>query len=77
MEIGGYVAAVNLQTLVALMIVAIAAAGLLWGMLRRRKFSFERDMPCGCSLPGRSVNNSSIVFHARKGQRARIIVKAK
>ena len=77
MEIGGYVAAVNLQTLVALMIVAIAAAGLLWGLLRRRKFSFERNVPCGCSTPGPSVNKSSIVFHARKGERSRIIVKAK
>lgn len=77
MEIGGYVAAVNLQTLAALMIVAIAAAGLLWGLLRRRKFSFERDTLCGCSAANRSVNESSIVFHARKGERPCIIIKAK
>ena len=73
----GNVAAVNLQTAVALLIVAIAAAGLLWGLLRRRKFSFERDTQCGCSMPSRSANESSIVFHARKGERPRIIVKAK
>jgi len=59
------------------MIVAIAATGLLWGMLRRRKFSFERDTLCGCSAPSRSVNEGSIVFHARKGERPRIIVKGK
>ena len=77
MEIGGYVGAVNLQTLVALMIVAVAVAGLLWGLLRRRKFSFERDTLCGCSTPSRSVQESSIVFHVRKGERPRIIVKPK
>jgi len=77
MEIDGYVAAVNLQTLVALMIVAIAAAGLLWGLLRRRKFSFERDTLCGCSTPSGSTREGSIVFHARKGERPRIIVKPK
>lgn len=59
------------------MIVAIAAAGLLWGLLRRRKFNFERDTACGCSSPSRSANEGSIVFHARKGERPRIIVKAK
>lgn len=59
------------------MIVAIAAAGLLWGLLRRRKFSFQRDTLCGCSAPSRSAHEGSIVFHARKGERPRIIVKPK
>jgi hypothetical protein len=76
-EIGGYVAAVDLQTSVALLIVAIAAAGLLWSLLRRRKFSFERDTQCGCSTPSRSATGGSIVFHARKGERPSIIVKGK
>jgi len=68
---------VNLQTLVALMIVAAAATGLAWGMLRRRKFSFQRDTHCGCSSPSRSGSEGSIVFHARKGERPRVIVKSK
>jgi hypothetical protein len=72
-----YVPAVNWQTLVALLIVALAAAGLLWGLLRRRKFRYRRDGPCGCALPARGETGSSIVFHARKGARPQIIVKNK
>jgi hypothetical protein len=69
---------VNWQTAVALIIVAIAAAGLLWPLVRRRrKFSFERDTHCGCSTPSDSASSSSIIFHARKGERPRIIVKSK
>jgi hypothetical protein len=68
---------VNWQTVAALTIVAVAAAGLLWGLLRRRKFSFQRDAHCGCSSPGRSAGEKSIVFHARKGERPQIIVKNK
>lgn len=59
------------------MIVALAVAGLLWGLLRRRKFKFGRDTHCGCSSPSHSASASSIVFHARKGERPRIIVKNK
>ena len=59
------------------MIVALAAGGLLWGLLRRRKFSFQRDTHCGCSTPSRSASEGSIIFHARKGERPRIIVKNK
>jgi len=68
---------VNWQTAMALMIVALAAAGLLWGLLRRRKFSFQRDTHCGCSTPSHSASGSSIVFHVRKGERPRIIIKQK
>jgi hypothetical protein len=72
-----YVPVVNWQTLVSLLIVAVAAAGLLWGLLRRRKFNFRRDTPCGCALPQRSGTKSSIVFRARKGERPQVIVKNK
>jgi len=69
---------VNWQTVVALTIVALAAAGLLWPLLRRRrKFNFERDTHCGCSAPNHSASGSSIIFHARKGERPQIIVKNK
>ena len=59
------------------MIVGFAAAGLLWGLLRRRKFSFQRDTHCGCSVPTHSDGGKSIIFHARKGERPQIIVKNK
>jgi hypothetical protein len=68
---------VNWQTAAALVIVALAATGLLWGLLRRRKFNFPRDTHCGCSTPKRSATESSIIFHARKGERPQIIVKNK
>jgi hypothetical protein len=56
-------------------IVAATAGAFLRAKWRRRKFSLERDTPCGCgSAPG---PRASIVFHARKGQRARIIVKSR
>lgn len=59
------------------MIVTLAAAGLLWGLLRRRKFNFQRDTHCGCSSPSDSARDHSIVFHVRKGERPQIIVKNK
>jgi len=69
---------VNWQTTAALIIVAIAAVSLLWPFVRRRRgFSFERDTHCGCSSPADSAHESSIIFHARKGERPRIIVKNK
>jgi len=68
---------VNWQTAVALMVVAVAATCLLWGLLRRRKFNFQRDTPCGCSTPSNAASGSSIVFHARKGEQPRIIIKHK
>ena len=57
------------------MIVTLTSAGLLWGLLRRRKFSFTRDTHCGCSPKTHAPNTNSIVFHARKGERPQIIVK--
>jgi hypothetical protein len=65
------------QQIVALLIVATAAALLIWSRVRRRKFQFGRDTHCGCSSPASSAPQSSIVFHARKGERPRILVKMK
>jgi hypothetical protein len=62
------------QQLVSLVIVASAAGFLAWGKFRRRKFSFARDTHCGCSAASTSSNLSSIVFHARKGQRSEVRV---
>jgi hypothetical protein len=65
------------QQLVSLVIVAVAASALGWSRIRRRKFSFERDTHCGCSAPNSSSPQSSIVFHARKGERPAILMKMK
>ncbi len=67
----------NWQQAVSLMIVAGVAGLFLWGRVRRRKFSFERDTHCGCSAPGPSADKSSIVFHARKGGRPAVTVRMK
>ena len=69
--------AMDWQQLVALLIVATAAALLVWSRVRRRKFQFGRDTHCGCSSPGGAASQSSIVFHARKGERPRVLVKMK
>lgn len=72
----GYVACVNWQQIISLTIVALAAGLLLWGRLRRRRFSFRRDLPCGCSSGRESAaQQGSIVFRARKGERREVIVK--
>jgi len=65
------------QQLVALLIVAIAAALLIWSRVRPRKFQFGRDTHCGCSSPSAQAPKSSIIFHARKGEQPRILVKMK
>jgi len=73
----GYLADMNWQQVVSLAIVTTAAGLLLWGRLRRRGFSFERDTHCGCAAQGQSGTKSSIVFHARKGGRPVVTVKMK
>ena len=65
------------QQLVALLIVATAAALLVGSRVRRRKFQFGRDTHCGCSAPSGSGSQPSIVFHARKGEAPRVIVRMK
>jgi len=68
----------NWQQVVSLLIVALAAGLLLWGRFRPRRFSFQRGTHCGCSAPGAlSTQQSSIVFHARKGRRREVVVRMK
>ena len=71
----GYVENMDWQQLVALAIVAVAAGLLARSRFQRRKFSFERDTHCGCAATGSAARQSSIVFHARKGQRPEVLVK--
>ena len=63
------------QQLVSLVVVASAAILLLGGKFRRRKFSFARDTHCGCAVGRGSSPQGSIVFRARKGERAQVVVK--
>lgn len=63
------------QQLVSLSIVAAAGVMLLWRKLRRPKFSFQQGSPCGCGSVSSQSPQNSIVFHARKGQRPRVLVK--
>jgi hypothetical protein len=70
-----YLDAVDWQQAVALSIVAVTAGLFLRARLRPRKFSFERDTHCGCA--SQTASQNSIVFHARKGERPRIVVKSK
>ena len=63
------------QKIASFVIVAVTAGAFLRAKLRRRKFSFGHDTHCGCASP--SGSKDSIVFHARKGRPARIIVKSK
>jgi hypothetical protein len=74
-RVWGYVASMDWQQSVSLVVVASAAVLLLGSRFRRCKFSFERDTHCGCGAPQESSPQSSIVFHARKGQRPEVLVK--
>jgi len=63
------------QQTVSLAVVASTAVLLVGSKFRRRKFSFERNTHCGCVAVQQSSPQSSIVFHARKGQRPEVLVK--
>jgi len=65
------------QQTTALGIVAVTAGLFLWSKLRRRKLSFAQATHCGCSAGSGQGTGSSIVFHARKGERPQVIVKMK
>jgi len=63
------------QQVASLGVVAATAAVFAWGKLHRRKSHFARDTHCGCSSAGQPAPGNSIVFHARKGGRPRVLVK--
>jgi hypothetical protein len=68
---------VDWQQIIALSIVAATAAAFAWRRFRRRKSSFGCSDHCGCGGENRPVEKSSIIFHARKGERPQVIVKMK
>jgi hypothetical protein len=63
------------QQPLALIIVASAAALLVWGRVRRRKFQFGCKSGCGCSSSAAGGNKSEMIYHARKGEQPRVFVK--
>ena len=69
--------AMDWEQLVSLIIVAAAGVLLARSKLRRRRFSFQRDTPCGCAGASREASAGSIVFHARKGKRPEVLVRMK
>jgi hypothetical protein len=71
----GYVKLMDWQKIAALSVVAVTAVFFLRAKLRRRKFSFEHDTHCGCTTAGVGGARTSIIFSARKGGRAKIIMK--
>jgi hypothetical protein len=70
-----YVQVVDWQQMVSLGIVGVAAVLMARGRLRRGKLNFERRTHCGCSAEGSAASGGSILFHARKGERSRVVVR--
>jgi hypothetical protein len=67
---------VDWQQLISLGIVAGAAALLVWGKLRpQRGLSTRGHGHCGCSRMNSPSSGGSLRYEARKGQRARLIVR--
>jgi hypothetical protein len=63
------------QQLVSLTIVGATAAMILRSRLGRRRREFGRGTVCGCYAVNREGPPYSVVFRARKGERAQVIVK--
>jgi len=62
------------QQILSLSIVAATALAFVLARQRRRNSCIERDTHCGCKT-SRSAEKSSIVYSAKKGERAKIVVK--
>jgi hypothetical protein len=73
--IKGYVAVMDWQQLVSLGIVGATGSLLVGRKLRRQKFALHRDLPCGCAASNSIPQKGSIVYRARKGERAEVRVK--
>lgn len=74
-EVMDYVARMDWQQLLALLIVTITAGLFLWSKVRRKKFSFAKSTHCGCSSAQSPAPSQTIQFKARKGQRPTVVVK--
>jgi len=72
-----YLVSVDWQQIIALTIVAATAGIFAWRKFRPRRSPFGRAGHCGCAGGSQPVDKSSIVFHARKGERPQVIMKMK
>ncbi|MFN3408184.1 MAG: hypothetical protein ACK45B_04270 [Limisphaerales bacterium] len=64
------------QQVIALTIVTITAAAFVWARARRRR---KAGLPCdsGCGCGATTPPRETVIYHARKGQRPEVIVRAK
>lgn len=76
-HVWGYVASMDWQQLASLAIVGIAAALMLRSRFRRPKTPFSIANHCGGCAGIKIVPKHSVVYHARKGERPRVVVKMK
>lgn len=65
------------QQNVALAIVGLTVAIMLWSWLRPRKPSLGMKRHCSCCAGSDSPSQTSVVFRAKKGERPRVIYKAR
>ncbi len=72
-----YLALVDWQQSVALAIVGLTVAIMLWSRLRPRKPSLSREGHCSCCAGADPPSRTSIVFHAKKGERPKVIYRAR
>lgn len=63
------------QQIVSLLIVATAGLLMAGSKLRRRRSRFACGTHCGCGTP--EAPRETLVFRARKGERAEVLVKMK
>ena len=64
------------QQVLALLIVAMTVIAFAWSKLRRKKFSFAKDTPCGCSSKLPAIGpTQSVKFSAKKGGQRSVVVK--
>jgi hypothetical protein len=63
------------QELVSLLIVGATVGVLLWRAWRGRKVRGGELGEYGCPLTGHTAARNSVVYHARKGERPRVVIK--
>jgi hypothetical protein len=63
------------QETTALTMVALTAAIFLWRLFRPRKYNFRPKVHCGCASASPAQRQPTILFHARKGEAPRVLIR--
>jgi hypothetical protein len=71
-----YYKSVGWQDIIAMLIVAGTAGTFLWARMKRKKRP-GLQKACGSCAEGQVAGGPSIIFHARRGEQPRIVVKYK